>query len=861
MRHFVILLLCASLLYLINGNKVDKDTSNCGNALTNFIRCYQNVSVVINFPTDEEFLEMVFTAYKRNFHAILHHTDDPSIYPEIQVNVVNKERDTFKYNPRSHYWSGYLEDELSQVHGHIKEGLFTGVIHSINETYYVEPCRNYLEECDPTISLIYRVQDVEFWTRTNASWGSKSVVNNAKIVSNKRKTWPKTLFDVRNYRTTPFSVKRRASILSNTSSICEIHAVVDHTFYRIIGESKVSQTISDILYHITEASAIFRETDFNGDTLGDNIVFAIKEITIYETQQAAQYLMASTRLSVDDYLDIFSTFNFDDACLGVSFTHRDFDGGVIGMAWMASTYSPGGMCQKRVYYKDKGFYNGYFNFNTLLISTLNYGNRIPKQVSALTLTHEFGHSFGAKHDEPDDNICAPGGLYGHFLMHPHSSTANKPNNRLFSPCSLSSIAKIVRTKGYCMKMKTGGICGNGFPEVGEQCDCGYAPTCSIMDPCCTPASDASGCTFDHTQNKYCSPKVQGCCQSDCQVASGGVECSPTTACSLQSVCDGLSAECPVPEQMPDGTSCRNGEGVCQTGACVSIACQQNGFVDCQCEEPRHAQCKVCCSCSNITEGIISGHPACVPADWLGIFSRSGAVLYREDGDPCDNYRGTCGGGRICSSVYQDFTAYTTENFNNQAGIGTQIWTWVVENYMYIIIGILSLVISFVAFLRVFGSASKGDDLILVANASDSLDFQTPETTGLESELEDVIFEKARAVWSKMGEPQNSTSGVARMCSFFPTAPKSLVISTLINSTSEQIALKTMLLWGYPINKLVLDEGVIVEQKTEDTDIKGNSSTVTLDSYIGRVHSEISSQDLSSFDACINTDSKHSSTDI
>ena len=36
----------------------------------------------------------------------------------------------------------------------------------------------------------------------------------------------------------------------------------------------------------------------------------------------------------DDYLSQFALYNFDAYCLGVVFTSVDFDGGVLGLAWV-----------------------------------------------------------------------------------------------------------------------------------------------------------------------------------------------------------------------------------------------------------------------------------------------------------------------------------------------------------------------------------------------------------------------------------------------------------------------------------------------------------------------------------------------
>ena len=46
-------------------------------------------------------------------------------------------------------------------------------------------------------------------------------------------------------------------------------------------------------------------------------------------------------IGVEKFLYLYSLDNFDDFCLSYIFTHRDFDDGILGLAWVAS---PTGMC-------------------------------------------------------------------------------------------------------------------------------------------------------------------------------------------------------------------------------------------------------------------------------------------------------------------------------------------------------------------------------------------------------------------------------------------------------------------------------------------------------------------------------------
>ena len=101
---------------------------------------------------------------------------------------------------------------------------------------------------------------------------------------------------------------------------------------------------------------------------------------------------------------------------------------------------------------------------------------------ATTVAHEMGHNFGMEHDteacECPDDKC---------IMAPASSTM-KPS--FWSSCSLEYLAlAFEHGMDYCLRNKPvalfdGPVCGNGFVEPGEACDCGLEDHCD--NPCCDP---------------------------------------------------------------------------------------------------------------------------------------------------------------------------------------------------------------------------------------------------------------------------------------------------------------------------------------------------------------------------------------
>ena len=106
-------------------------------------------------------------------------------------------------------------------------------------------------------------------------------------------------------------------------------------------------------------------------------------------------LSSPDNIDIMPYLVKWSQINHDAYCLALLFTYRDFANGALGLAWVAEPEldTPGGICSKRVLSEEDG---DIYNFNTAVASFKNYGVRVPRKASVITVIHEFGHSFGSE---------------------------------------------------------------------------------------------------------------------------------------------------------------------------------------------------------------------------------------------------------------------------------------------------------------------------------------------------------------------------------------------------------------------------------------------------------------------------------
>ncbi|XP_053669085.1 uncharacterized protein LOC128719486 [Anopheles marshallii] len=217
------------------------------------------------------------------------------------------------------------------------------------------------------------------------------------------------------------------------------------------------------------------------------------------------------------------------------FTKEHFDGGVVGKALK------GPICTYE-------FSGGVEMYHSEVIG-----------VQATTVAHEMGHNFGMEHDTADcecpEERC--------IMSASSSSIAPKH----WSRCSIDQLSLAFHHgMNYCLMNKPESlfdspVCGNGFVEAGEQCDCGLPDYCD--NSCCDPRtcmlhSNASCATGECCDLRTCKPMVGG---TVCRQADG--------ECDLPEYCSGESEYCPGDVFKRDTEICDGGKAFCYRGTCRS----------------------------------------------------------------------------------------------------------------------------------------------------------------------------------------------------------------------------------------------------------------------------------------------------
>ncbi|KAG1958725.1 disintegrin and metalloproteinase domain-containing protein [Pimephales promelas] len=174
-----------------------------------------------------------------------------------------------------------------------------------------------------------------------------------------------------------------------------------------------------------------------------------------------------------------------------------------------------------------------------------------------TMAHEMGHNLGMNHDSSScvcsDSTCIMTAALSYFI----------PQH--FSSCSTATYADYLNSKNpNCLlnmpeskDLIQPAVCGNGFTEKGEECDCGTVQECT--NPCC----NATTCKL--TEGSQC---ATGECCEKCKIMPASHVCRPINHdCDLPESCTGKSAVCPEDVFTVNGLPCKNGKGYCYNGQC------------------------------------------------------------------------------------------------------------------------------------------------------------------------------------------------------------------------------------------------------------------------------------------------------
>lgn len=598
----------------------------------------------------------------------------------------------------SHIYSGHLSGETDTfTHGSLIDGRFEGFIKTRKGTYYVEPSERYLKNDNLNFhSIIYHEDDIDYPHKYGSEGGCADNSVFERMKKYQASAAEKPLNNENSEAGSSYGpvILRTKRATGQDKNTCQLFIQTDHLFFKRYGSREA--VIAQISSHVKAIDTIYQGTDFMGIR---NISFMVKRIRINTTddERDKSNPFRFPNIGVEKFLELNSEQNHDDYCLAYVFTDRDFDDGVLGLAWVgAPSGSSGGICEKSKLYSD----GKRKSLNTGIITVQNYASHVPPKVSHITFAHEVGHNFGSPHDSGRE--CTPGESdqkeLGNFIMYARATSGDKLNNNKFSICSIRNIsAVLMKKKDDCFVVSGQPICGNGLVEAGEECDCGYSDQCT--DTCCYSANAEEGQRCKLRPGKLCSPSQGPCCTEQCTFMDSSATCRPDSECALEGMCNGATAQCPESAPKADYSTCNSGTQVCINGACSGSICRRYQLQMCTCaikdrKDEAAELCHVCCMEKNDTSTCAS-----TGSDrWAKHFNKT--VITLQPGSPCDDYKGYCDVFMRCRQVDADGPLARLKKAIFNAELYENIAEWIVDHWWAVLLMGIALIMLMAGFIKI-----------------------------------------------------------------------------------------------------------------------------------------------------------------
>lgn len=743
-----------------------------GESLSKFVDWYETLSYEPLLgrrkrQSDGSFspLTLRFTSHNRTFHLLLKSLDDENdvFSDDFVFDVDGAEK---RVPVRDFLVHGHdKNDPHSTLYGSFTDGIFDGhVLYSNGESFTVDKVQRFVGASRAPgqfHSIVYSDAAINFWRRRKKRAVSEAGVgcglsddvqrrmravqssaiyeDEASGHSHRGQLLPLQryhLYEPR-WRRDVGETKQINGKQLYTVRSCYVYLQADQKLYQHMylkegnmDDVRTREEIASLFYnHIKAVNQIYGDTSFGGIT---GINFVIQRISLYtpdtcsggKSAGAQENPFCEENVDVSNYLNLNSRKNHSDFCLAYAFTFRDFVGGTLGLAWVASPNhnTAGGICQQYTKYSEAANFV-YRSLNTGIITLVNYGNRVPNRVSQLTLAHEIGHNFGSPHDYPLE--CQPGLPDGNYIMFASATSGDKKNNAQFSRCSINNITLVLnevlqqrpidnetsglRLGGFggttgkrnCFRETKSAFCGNQVKEPNEACDCGYsAEDCETMkDACCNPRQSGKGCTL--VDAATCSPSVGPCCNpSSCKPFSHPKTCRAESECLKEQQCNSTHAECPPSDPKQDGIPCQDSTKVCFAGNCNGSICAQVGLRDCFLTAGTPEQlCHLACTDASGTcrSSLVLPQFAKGKFNQIGRENKPGLILL--PGSPCNNYKGYCDIFRKCRSVDADGPLARLKNVIFNPKTLHDVKYWIQVNWWAVVLGGLALLLFMAVFIK------------------------------------------------------------------------------------------------------------------------------------------------------------------
>lgn len=322
----------------------------------------------------------------KTFHAAL----QPHVtlfHQDIVINITHSEGSYSKSVNFHEYLEGELIDEPgSQVLLHIKDNVATGTIQTAGrEKYFIEPSHRHIKEPHDFHMIAYKLSDVKFNLTKPGDEGHFCGHESHQGQTGFTKEdfdfmVPQQPINVIGDDGMIYSRKKRAS--EDRQNRCTLALIGDNKFYNEVNGGNEDNAINYMLSLIQQIDPLYRKQsmDPEGSEAYENYGFSVKYVEVIKSPEASdvnnyRYYKDGHKRGVSDLLKNFAYGEWrPDYCLAHLFTNYDFDGGVLGLAYVASASKSrvGGVCTRT--YTDSTRQKKSLNVG--LTTSTNYGRTL-----------------------------------------------------------------------------------------------------------------------------------------------------------------------------------------------------------------------------------------------------------------------------------------------------------------------------------------------------------------------------------------------------------------------------------------------------------------------------------------------------
>lgn len=404
------------------------------------------------------------------------------------------------------YYHGYIKNESdSEASISLCNGV-SGYFRTKQQRYLIEP----LQLAEGEDHAVYPYESLEDTPKTcgvtNTSWEGGKTKSSRAMTSTQKQEFLKA------------------------KKYIELVMVADTSIYKKYNRSN-AQVQQRIFESINYLNLVYK---------GINIFVALIGIEIWQTAD-----LITVDASAGSDLDRFSAWRTQDLLKrkrndnSQFLTNVDFEGPTVGLAYV------GTMCSSD---HSAGVIQDHSK------SSIAVG---------ATIAHEMGHNLGMNHDSSSCSCPESSCIMAASLSYVTPKLFSTCSHQNFQDFILNRMPECLRAMPLANDIVAPAVCGNGFIETGEQCDCGTPQEC--QNPCC----DATTCKL-----KPEAKCADGECCENCKIKSAGILCRPgKDDCDLPDMCDGQNAQCSSDRFRVNGYPCNNGEGYCYMGTCPTLKSQ------------------------------------------------------------------------------------------------------------------------------------------------------------------------------------------------------------------------------------------------------------------------------------------------